>query len=86
MVDSFKGLRSGERSLESQDSCRGIDNSLEELLFSFERPGRIDGLGSEMSVCKHSRSLELGHRFKWKLTQTGLSGKAEMLDWQSLYF
>ena len=39
MVDSFKGQKSGERSLESQDSCRGIGNSLEELLFSFERPG-----------------------------------------------
>ena len=42
MVDSFKGRKSGERSLESQDSCRGIGNSLEELLFSFERPESIE--------------------------------------------
>jgi len=42
MVDSFNGRKFGERSLESQDSRRGIGNSLEELLFSFERPGRID--------------------------------------------
>ena len=41
MVDSFKGRKSGERSLESKDSRRGIGNSLEELLFSFERPGMV---------------------------------------------
>ena len=39
MVDSFNGRKFEERSLESKDSSRGIGNSLEELLFSFERPG-----------------------------------------------
>ena len=38
LVDSFRERKFEERSIESYDSRRGIGNSLEQLLFSFERP------------------------------------------------
>jgi hypothetical protein len=76
MVDSFKGRKSGERSLESKDSCRGIGNSLEQLLFSFERPGRVGGLGSEIKCVQ--AQLSFGTR-----TSIQMETHSDGIEWKS---
>jgi hypothetical protein len=73
MVDSFNRRKSEERSLESQDSRRGIGNSLEQLLFSFERPAnrgsRFEIRGTNGNSLRVWRIETIGKR---KLTQMGL--------------
>jgi len=75
MVDSFKGRKSGERSLESKDSSRGIGKLIGKSCCLVLRDQMIE-VRSPMPEVRKDDGSWMRDFVKWKLTQIGLSKKS----------